>query len=431
MYYTDSVIEQSTVQKLLEHLLPLLCLLAMANVLNPLSLGYAEAAIGPALILTAAQLRFANDLFCVGYLLASLPAAWLLLRFGARRWITGTVVASGGLAIGHALVWNAASLYAVHLLLGVAEANVIPAMAFYLTQWMPEQYRAKAIVPLIAAAALVPVAAGPASQVLLLLGGWFGFNDWRFLFVVEGLPTLWLGLHLPPRVPQTPADASWLPASERLWLLAQLRGTAPPGPESKFADGLRSSAVRKLAAIQAIVGLVVGSLGLWEPLAMQQTDSVPPVVAYAVMIAAAVAGVAAAVAAGLLLSRRSQWCRALAAGLALAGLCLGVAAAVSSGIVAVLMLAVVAAVIPTVLALTWVMASSVLAGAAAAAGLAILGMAGALGYFAAGGLAAVREDAGARCLILAVACFAAAWLVRGLDGHRPAKLAASPASPGE
>ena len=431
MYYDDSVIERSTEQKLLLHLLPMLCLLSMACMLNHLSLGYAAPAMGQALGLRDTQLTIAENLFCAGYLLASLPAMWLLLRFGAKHWITTTVLATGVIALAHAAVWNAGSLYVVHLLLGAAEATLLPAMVFYLTQWMPERNRGKAIATLIAAAAVVPIVAAEGSSVVLLLARWFGIDDWRFLFVVEGLPTLWLGLHTPARTPVPPAEVSWLPPSERLWLLDQLRQNVPPGAPVQFADGLRSVPIRKLAAIEGIIGLVAGSLGMWVPLAMQETGYVPPGVGTIIMIVASVAGVAAAVAAGLVLGQRSQWRWALTGCLVLTGLCLATAAVLPSGIGAVLMLAVVAAVAPGILALTWVLAPCVVAGAAAAAGFAVLSMAGALGYYAAAGLAAVRSDAGGRCLILAVACLVAAWLARGLDGHHPAKLTASAASPGE
>jgi MFS transporter, ACS family, tartrate transporter len=431
MYYDDSVIEQSTQQKLMWHLLPLLCLLSMAGVLNRLTLGYAAPAMGPALNLTAAQLGIAENLFCAGYLLASVPAALLLLRFGARHWITGIVLASGIIALAHALVWNAASLYAARLLLGVTQAGLLPAMVFYLTAWMPGQHRAKAIAALIAAPALVPLIARPASEFLLLLGGWFDISDWRFMFVVEGLPTLWLGLFVPARVPLAPTEVSWLPPSERLWLLGQLRGNLRPGAPMRFADGLRSTPMRKLAAVQGIIGLVSGSLGLWVPLAMQQTGYLPPDVGNAIMLTASAIGVAGAVVAGLVWDRRSYWRRALAVCLALAGICLGTAAVLPNGTVAVLMLAVVAAIVPAILALAWILAPYVLAGAAAAAGFAVLSMTGTLGDFAAAGVAVARLDASGRCLILAVACLVSAWLVRGLDGRHPAELTASAASPGE
>jgi MFS family permease len=431
MYYTDDVIEQSTEQKLLLHLLPLLCLVAMAGTLNQLSLQYAASALGQALDLDATQLGIAENLFCLGYLAASLPAAWLLLRFGPRLWISGAVLATGCMALAQALVWDAGSLYAVRLLLGVAEAGLPPAMVFYLMQWMPEQHRPKGIVALVAAAALVPLFAGELSQFILWIAGWFGFDNWRCLFVVEGLPTLWLGLHVPGRTPEAPAEVSWLPPSERLWLLDRLGQSAAAGAALRFADGLRNVAAWKLAAVQGIVGLVGGSLGMWVPLAMQQSGYVRPGIGFAIMLIAAAIGMGSAVGAGLVWHERAQWRRVLIVGLAVAGVCLGIAAALPFGIAAVLMLAVVAMIVPGMLALSWVMAPCVLAGVAAASGFALVSMAGTLGYFAAGGLAAVQNDAGGRCIVLAVACFVAAWLVRGLDGRHPAGLTASAVTPGE
>ncbi|HVC62666.1 MAG TPA: MFS transporter [Acetobacteraceae bacterium] len=432
MYYDDSVIEQSTTQMLLQRLLPLLCLLAMAHMLNRLGLEYAARDMGPALGITGAQFRFAGILFDLGYLAAGLPAAWFLLRFGAPRWIGGIVLAWGAIALAHALLWDARSLYAMHLLLGAAEAGLVPAMVFYLAAWMPERHRSKAIAALIAATTLVPLLGGPGSDLILLLGRWFGLPDWRFLFVIEGLPTLWIGLHVAWVLPRTPADASWLPASERHWLLDQLRRNVPsPAVATRFADGLRDAPTRKLAIMHGVIGLVGGSLGLWVPLAMQRAGYVPPVIGTVIMVVAAVIGTAGTVAAGLLLDRRAQWCRALAAGFVLAGICLATAAVLPYGIAAVLALAIVACIAPAILALTWVLAPCLLAGAAAASGFALLGITGMLGTLGAVGLAVVWHDATARCMILAVACLAAAWLARKLEGSRPVGLSASAASPGE
>lgn len=430
MYYDDDVIEQSTEQKLLWHLLPLLCLLSMAATLNRLSLGYAAAALGQELDIGATQLAIAENLFCVGFLVASLPAAWFLLRFGARVWITGIMLATAGFALAHALVWNAASLYAVHLLLGVSEAGLLPAMVFYLAQWMPERNRAKAIAALIGFAAVVPLVAAPGSDLLLLLGRWFGIGDWHFLFAVEGVPTLWLALIVPGILPLAPADAGWLPPSERIWLVDHLRQNLPPEAQTRFADGLRGGSTWKLAAVGGIIGLVGGSLGLWVPLAMQETGYVPPSVGTGIMVAAGAIGAIGAVTAGLVWHSRTQCRRALAFCLALAGICLGMAAVLPFGIGGVLLLAGVAVVAPAILALTWVLGPCLLAGPAAAAGFAVISAAWTVGYFAAAGLAAVLSESGLRCAALAVACLVVAWLARGLDGRHPAELAVSPASPG-
>jgi len=431
MYYDDSSIEQSTTQLLLWRLVPMLCLLAMASALNRLTLGYAAPDMGTALRLTDAQFRFADTLFYLGWLAASLPAAWLLLRCGAARWIAWIVVAAGAIGTAHAVVRDARSLYVTHLLLGVAEAGLVPAMVFYLAEWMPERHRAKAIAAIVAAATLVPLLSGPASSVIVLAGRWFGIPDWRFLFAIEGLPMLWLGLNVPWVLPRAPADPSWLPASERHWLLEQLGRNVPSPAATRFTSGLRSVPTWKLAAMHAVIGLVGGSLGMWVPLAMQSTGYVPPGVGAVIMVIASAIGVVGTVAAGFLLDRRSQWCRALVICFALTGICLATAAVLPYGIVAVLMLTIVASVAPAILALTWVLAPCLVAGAAAAAGFAILGMAGALGEFGAVGFAVVWHDANARCMVLALACLAAAWLARKLVGPSLAEVAASAASPGE
>ena len=429
MYYTDDVIEQSTEQKLLWHLLPLLCLLSMAVTLNRLSLGYAAPSLGQQLDIGATQLRIADTLFCAGFVLASLPAAWLLLRFGAKVWITGMMLATALFAFAHALVWNAPSLYAAHLLLGVSEAGLLPAMVYYLAQWMPERHRAQ----------------GNRRADRLRRRGAPGGRPWLRPSLAARTMVRRRRLAIPVRC-RGRADAvvrldgtRAIAAGTRRRNLAAALGAhlagRPPSPEpapgasSRFADSLSGASTWKLAAIAGIVGLVSGSLGLWVPLAMQETGYVPPGLGTGIMIAAAAAGAIAAVVAGLRWHSRTQCRRALAVGLALAGGCLAMAAVLPVGIAGVLLLAIVAVLAPPILALSWVLAPCILAGPAAPAGFAVVGAAWMLGYFAAAWLAALLSEAGLRCAILAVACLVVAWLARGLDGRHPAELAASPASP--
>ncbi len=418
MYYEDSVIEQNTVHKLLRNLLPMLCLLALANVLDRLDLTYAAPAMDSALRLSSAQLRDANNAFCLGYLLAALPAAGLMLIVGARRWICGIVIAWGVISMAHALVWSTGSLYFLRVLLGMAEANLMPAMVFYLAEWMPPRHRPLPIAAIVAAASLVPFLGEHASNLVLHLPQWFGITDWRWLFLVEGVPAVWLGVHVLDVLPQTPPEAGWLPHPERHWLITQLRERTRLRGTSRFPEGLRSGANWKLAATRLVVGTVAGSLAsMWVPLAMQQTDYLPPSTGSVIMGVASVVGALGALATGLRWFSRSWLRRALATLLVLAGVSLAAAAVLSSATAAVLLLAFVAAIVPAIVALTWVIAPHVLAGAAAAAGFAVLGMAGTLGEFCSTELGVVRHDATTRCIILALACLVAALLSLVMDGR--------------
>lgn len=413
MVYDDRVIEYSTVRKLLWHLLPLLCLLAMAHTLDRLNLSYAAPAMNPVLRLTGPQLRAANDWFDAGYLLASLPAAWLMLQAGVRRWIVGIVLAWAIIAIGHALVWSTGSLYAVRFLLGVAEASLLPAIIFYLCDWFPGRQRTRAIAALIAAAALVPLVGDEISAFLLFVARYFGITEWRWLFLVEGLPALWLGLTMLTELPGAPADTAWLFSAERHWLQAQL----VPAAETRlsFLDGVRHRAAWRLAVVTLVAAVVAANRSVWLPLGMQQTWYVAPGTGALIMIGAVILGACGAAANAIWWRNRRQWRRGLAGCLALAGLSLVVAALVSSGGVAVGAVAVAVILLPTILTLAWALVPAFMTGPGAAAALAVVGMGGALGDAAATLLSNADDTAGWRCLAMAGLCLAASWLAARLE----------------
>jgi MFS transporter, ACS family, tartrate transporter len=425
MYDEDREIERSTVTKLLWNLLPLLCLLAMGTVLDRLDLTYAAPTMDSALHLTAGQVRQASDAFYIGCLVGGLPAAAGMLILGARRWIATIVVVWGVIAIAQTAAWSSGSLSLLRMLLGMAEVNLIPAMVFYLIEWMPPYHRSLPIAAIVAAASLVPVIGGQLANLILIVPPLLHITEWRWLFLVEGLPAVWLGLHVLGALPQTPPEAAWLPHPERHWLLMQLRDTARLRGVSRFRDGLRSAANWRLAAARLAVGCLAGSLGMWVPLAMQQTDYLPPSAGAIIMAAATVLGAIAALATGLRWNSRPWLRRALAIGLALAGMSLAIAAVLSSATAAVLALAFAALLVPPLVALIWVLAPYVLSGSAAAAGFVVLAMAAALGELCASTLSVVRHDVTTRCFILALACLAASWLSLGMDGRRVAGAAAS------
>jgi len=425
MYYEDSVIERSTVTKLLWNLLPLLCLLAVGNVLDRLDLTYAAPTMQSALRLTANQVRHANDAFDIGCLLGGLPAAAAMLILGARRWIAAIAVAWGAITMIQGVAWSPVSLYFLRMLLGMAEINLIPAIVFYLTEWMPPRHRSLPIAIVIAVASLAPVIGDQLANLVLIIPPLLRITSWRWVFPAEGLSGIWLGFYMLGALPQTPPEANWLHHPERHWLLMQLRDTIRPRGAGRFRDGLLSPTNWKLAAARLAVACVAGSLGMWVPLAMQQTDYLAPGLGATIMAAATVLGALVTPVTGLRWNSRRWLRRVLAIGLTLAGLLLATAAVLSSATAAVAMMALVAFLVPPLVAIAWVLAPYVLAGSAAAAGLAVLAMAGALGDLCASTLSVVRHDVTTRCFILALACLVAALLSFGMDGRR---IAGKPAS---
>jgi ACS family tartrate transporter-like MFS transporter len=171
-------------------------------------------------------------LFFVGYALFEVPSNLLLLRFGARRWLARVLLTWGALAAGMLLVKTPREFYTMRFLLGVAEAGFFPGVVYYVTLWFPAEQRARAVSRFYVAVPVGGVAMGAIAGAILGLDGRMGLAGWQWLFLLEGLPALALGLVYLRWLPDGPADAPWLTGEERLWLRTRLdseRRVSEPG----------------------------------------------------------------------------------------------------------------------------------------------------------------------------------------------------------
>jgi ACS family tartrate transporter-like MFS transporter len=214
-------LEGRVVRKVAWRLMPLLCACFVAAFIDRVNVGFAKLEMLPALGLTQAEYAFGAGIFFVGYFLFEVPSNLLLVRFGARRWIARIMLVWGVVSACMALVTGARSFHALRFCLGAAEAGFFPGVIYYLTSWFPRRYRGRAVSSFMMAAVLSFVIGSP-------LSGWlldhpqFGLAGWQWLFVVESIPSLVLGVVVLARLPDGPADARWLAPDERTWLLAQL-----------------------------------------------------------------------------------------------------------------------------------------------------------------------------------------------------------------
>src|SRR5690242_1554285 len=161
-------------------------------------------------------------MFFVGYVTFEIPSNLILARVGARRWIARIMVTWGILSCAMMLVRTATSFYVVRFLLGLAEAGFLPGMIFYLTHWIPARERARVFALFLTSTALAGVVGAPVSAALLRLHGTAGLAGWQWLFLVEGLPAVVLGVTTFFYLPDRPSHARWLGAPERVWLEATL-----------------------------------------------------------------------------------------------------------------------------------------------------------------------------------------------------------------
>lgn len=218
----------AVLSKVTWRLVPLLFFLYVVAYVDRINIGFAALQIKSFLAISDAGYGFAAGIFFAGYVLFQLPSNLIMERVGARRWIAVLMVAWGLISscmIFARVPWH---LYVLRFLLGSAEAGFFPGIVFYLKGWFPPGTRAKTLALFSAAGPLSAVIAGPLSGSLLRLHQ-AGLAGWQWMFLLEGVPAILLGLGVLLHVTNTPSEANWLSLQEKTWLIDALarEGEAP------------------------------------------------------------------------------------------------------------------------------------------------------------------------------------------------------------
>jgi len=198
-------------------LVPLLFFLYVVAYVDRINIGFAALQIKSFLGMGDAGYGFAAGIFFVGYVVFQLPSNLIMERVGARRWIAVLMMAWGVISscmIFARVPWH---LYVLRFLLGSAEAGFFPGIVFYLKGWFPSTNRARTVALFAAAGPLSAVIAGPLSGSLLRLDQ-AGLTGWQWMFLLEGVPAILLGLGVLSHLTNTPAEADWLSLEEKTWL---------------------------------------------------------------------------------------------------------------------------------------------------------------------------------------------------------------------
>ena len=212
-------LEKATLLKISWRIIPFICVLYIFNILDRSNLGFARQAMEGDIGLTKAAFDIAYGLFYIGYLIFEIPSNLLLTKIGARIWISRIMITWGLVSILTMFVQDVFQLNAVRILLGVAEAGFFPGIILYLTFWFPARERAKVVALFMVAIAFAGVLGNPLSGLILqYLNKVAGLSGWQWLFLLEGLPSVLLGLFVLKFLPNGPTDAPWLDAKEKAWL---------------------------------------------------------------------------------------------------------------------------------------------------------------------------------------------------------------------
>src|SRR5687767_7113622 len=205
----DAVIGSSALRKVALRLIPFLGVLYFFAFLDRVNVGFAALTMNVDLGLSAAVFGIGSGIFFLGYIAFEVPSNVMLERFGARLWIARIMISWGVLSAAMAFVQGPNSFYTVRFLLGIAEAGFFPGIIFYLTCWFPPQHRARIIALFMIALPLSSVIGAPISTSLLGIEA-MGFKGWQWMFLLEAIPTIVLGIAVLAILPDRPSDAKWL-----------------------------------------------------------------------------------------------------------------------------------------------------------------------------------------------------------------------------
>jgi len=268
----ESRLADVALSKARRRLIPFLFVLYLVAYLDRINVGFASLQMNRELGLTESVFGLGAGLFFLAYSLFEVPSNLILERVGARRWIARIMISWGVVAMAMIAVRGAPSFFALRFVLGLAEAGFFPGVILYLTFWFPMREQARAVALFMTATALAGVIAGPVSGALLELHGLAGLSGWQWLFIVEGLPAVILGILVLRYLPDGPDEAAWLEVDERAALLMRLereRGRSTQKRSRSFLEAIGNSTVWILSLVYFAIVFGLYGVTFWLPQIIQ------------------------------------------------------------------------------------------------------------------------------------------------------------------
>lgn len=263
---SDATLGAHVTRKVALRLIPLLGVLYFFSFLDRVNVGFAALTMNADLGLSALAFGIGSGIFFVGYVLCEVPSNVALERFGARVWIARIMISWGIVSAATAFVQGPVSFATVRFLLGIAEAGFFPGIIYYLTCWFPAKQRARIVALFLIALPLSSVIGAPLSTMLLQID-WLGLRGWQWMFLIEAIPTILLGIAVLFLLTDRPEHATWLDAREKAWLLASLN-------ENRSAASAGHAPIRTVLSAPGVwlsgtmyFGVLVGlyGFGFWMP----------------------------------------------------------------------------------------------------------------------------------------------------------------------
>jgi len=223
---TAPVDERRVLSRVTRRFIPLAFICYVVAYIDRVNVGFVATELQRDLGLSATAYGLAAGLFFLGYCVFEVPSNVILERVGARRWIARIMITWGIVAMATMFVRGAAGFMIARTLLGVAEAGFFPGMVLFLTYWFPSSARAKTGALFMMASPVAVIVGAPLSTWILHLDGVAALRGWQWLFLLEGVPAVVLGVVVWQCLTDRPEQAGWLRPLERDWLAKRMQDDA-------------------------------------------------------------------------------------------------------------------------------------------------------------------------------------------------------------
>ena len=378
-------IEERTYKKVTMRIVPFLFICYLAAYLDRVNVGFAKLQMLHELNFSETVYGFGAGIFFLGYVLFEVPSNVIMHKVGARLWIARIMITWGLISGAMAFVHSAWTFYLLRFLLGVAEAGFIPGILLYLTYWYPAKRRGRVTAIFLTAIPMASIFGGPLSGwILNAVSGAHGFSGWQWLFLLETIPSLVLGivtlLYLDDRV----ASVSWLDNDEKRIITENIaREDQEKEHLSHLSVAFKTPRVWLLGLIYFCLASGIYIISFWLPTLIKQTGVSDPLQIGLLTAVPYIAAIIAMVAVNSHADRvrERRWHTLIPAVVTACGLLL-TAWAVNNTLLAMAGLVMATAGASTAQSSFWTFPAAFLGGAAAAAGIALINSLGNIAGFA-------------------------------------------------
>ena len=389
-------IEQRAMKKVFRRLVPFLMFCYFFNFLDRVNVSFAALDMNKDLGFSASVFGFGSGILFLAYMLCETPSNVLLTRFGARKWLARIMVSWGIIASSMVFITGEYSFYTLRVLLGAAEAGFFPGIIYYLTLWFPGVYRARVTGLFMACIPLSAALGSPLSTSLLYLDGILGLRGWQWLFLLEGIPSILLGVATFFYLTERPRYATgWLEKDERDWLGGRITAEHDR-KQAELSLGMWQTLINPRVLVLSVVAYCLASItlgvGFFLPLIVKEFGLTNMQTGLVAIIPPAF-GAAAMIWWGRKSDRAMERKYHLFAVMALAAIGIAAAAFVNHPVLKMACLTLSAMGVYASSPVFWTLAPNFLTGPSAAVGIAFINSVAALGAFVAPWLIGLIKDA--------------------------------------